>query len=266
MKKLLLAIVLSLGSGILLAHHNSYGSVNKSDLNIKMWDNSNFIITLNNNQPERTRNFSLINIRPGRHYVEIVQKKRNRNGNGGFVRTVYKGKINVPARKNVFVKVEGKNRLSFKFFKKRNRNNRHNGNNGNYGSGNYNGNFGSGCSSSNTGNGYYGESNFGNGGFDNHYNSNLMDPNRFNQLIRMLGNEHFDDVRLSIARQAIASNDLTSNQVSAIMNKFTFESAKLKFAKLAYNRTVDRENYFIVNNQFTFSSSVSELNNYILNA
>jgi len=272
MKNLLLGIVLSLGSGILFAHHNSYGSANKSDLNIKMWDNSNFIITLNNNQPERTRSFNLNNVRPGRHYVEIVQKKRNRNGNGGFVRTIYKGKINVPARKKVFVKVEGKNRLSFKFFTKRNRRNgngHHNGNysnNGNYGSGNYNGNWDSGCSSSNNGNGYYGESNFGNDSFGNYNGPNLMSQNSFNQLIRTLGQEHFDNNRLQIAKQAIAANNMNVNQVSRIMDKFTFENAKLEFAKVAYNNTVDRENYFMVNNKFTFSSSVSELNNYILNA
>lgn len=262
MRNLLLAIVLTLGSGTIYAHHNSYGSTQKSDLNIKMRDNSNFIIKLDNRQPKRTRNFSLKNIRPGQHYVEIKKKKPNRNGNGFFVKTLYKGKINIPARKKVFVRVEGKNQLRFRFFKKNRGNSSHGNNGGHYG----NNNWGSDCSSSNGNGGYYGESTFGNGGFDNHFQSNLMSANRFNQLIRMLGNEHFDDVRLDIARQAIASNDLTSNQVSMIMNKFTFESAKLKFAKLAYIRTVDRENYFMVNNQFTFSSSVSELNNFILNA
>lgn len=264
MRNLLLAIVLTLGSGTIYAHHNSYGSTKKSDLNVKLRDNSNFIIKLDNRQPKTTRNFSLKNIRPGQHYVEIKKKTRNQNGNGFFVKTLYRGKINVPARKKVFVKVEAKNRLSFRFFNKRNGQNAYGNSGGHFGNNNHN-NWGQGCSSNGNG-GYYGESNFGNGGFDNHFEANLMSPNKFNQLIRMLGNEHFDDVRLDIARQAIASNDLTSNQVSRIMNKFTFESAKLKFAKIAYNRTIDTENYFMVNEQFTFSSSVSELNNYIMNA
>lgn len=276
MKKLLLAIVLSLGSGILFAHHNSYGSANNSDLNIKMWDNSNFIITLNNNQPERTRNFNLRNIRPGRHYVEIVQKKRNRNGNGGFVRTVYKGKITVPERRNVFVKVEGKNRLSFRFLKKRNRNigngcngnfgNHSNGNNGHYGSSNYNSGWDGRSSSSNNGGGYYGESHYGNGSFSNHNVPSLMNQNSFNQLVRILGQEHFDSNRLIIAKQAVASNNMSVNQVSILLDKFTFDNAKLEFAKVAYRNTIDKENYFMINNKFTFSSSVDELNNYILNA
>jgi len=58
-----------------------------------------------------------------------------------FVTTIYKGRINIPSKRNVFVKVEGKNRLSFKFFEKRNRNNRYGSNHGNnYGSDNNNNN------------------------------------------------------------------------------------------------------------------------------
>lgn len=271
MKKLLFTIVLSLGSGLLFAHHNSYGAANNSDLNIKMWDNSSFIITMDNDMPERTRSFNLKNVRPGRHYVEIKKKKRNRYGNGFFVKTIYKGRINVPSKRKVFVKIEGKNRLSFKFFKKRkgygSHGNPHDdyGNDGHYGSDNNYNDWDSGCSSSSNGGGYYGGSNFGNGGYGNHSGPSVMNQNRFNQLIRLMGQEHFDDDRLEMAKQAILSNNMNVNQVSAILDKFTFDNAKLEFAKAAYNNTVDRENYFVVNSKFTFSSSVTKLNNYILN-
>lgn len=275
MKNLLFTFVLTLGSSFLFANHNSYGTSNSSDLNIKMWDNSSFTIKMDHKIAKKTRSFNLKNVRPGRHYVEIIKKERNRHGNGFFVQTVYKGNINVPSKRNVFVKVEGKNRLSFKFLKKQNRNNGHGnhhgnnghgnyGDNGHYGSDNYNDNWDSGSSSSSSGSGYYGESNFGSG-HGIHNGSNIMNQNNFNQLVRVLGQEHFDDNRLQIAKQAIASNSMSVNQVSIILDKFTFESAKLEFAKAAYRNTVDRENYFMVNSKFTFSSSVSELNNYILN-
>ena len=91
-----------------------------------MWDNSSFTITLDHHISERTRNFSLKNVKPGSHYVKIVKKKKNHHGHGGFVQTIYKGYINVPSKRKVFVKVEGRNRLSFKFFKKKN--NHHHGN------------------------------------------------------------------------------------------------------------------------------------------
>jgi len=276
MKNLLFTFILSLGSVFLFAHHHSNEASNNSDLNIKMWDNSNFTIKLDHKVSKRARSFNLKNIRPGRHYVEIIKKQLNRHGNGFFVQTIYKGKINVPSKRKVFVKIEGKNRLSFKFLKKRNRNNGHvthnvnhsyrQGSNpiNNYGSDNDD--WGSGCSLLNNNGGYYGESDFGNNGCGNHNGTSLMSENSFNQLVRILGQEHFDVDRLEIAKQAIYSNKMSVNQVSIILDKFTFENAKLEFAKVAYNRTVDRENYFMVNSKFTFSSSISKLNNYILNA
>jgi len=279
MKNLLVTIILSLGSGLLFAHHHSNSGANNSDLNIKMWDNSFFIIKLDHKITEKTRNFKLKNVRPGRHYIEIIKKKRNRHGNGFFVKTIYKGRITVPSKRKVFVNIEGKNRLSFKFFNKRNRNNGHgehygdyssgygngNGYGGDYESENNNGHWDSDCSSTNNNDGYYGESNFENNGFGKQHRQNLMNQNNFNQLVRVLSQEHFDDNRLDIAKQAVALNNMSVNQVSLILDKFTFDSAKLKFAKLAYKKTVDKENYFMLNSKFTFASTVSQLNNYILN-
>lgn len=262
MRNLLLTFVLSLGSGFLFAHHNSHGATNNSDLNIKMWDNSSFTIKLDHKVAERTRSFNLKNVRPGKHYVEIIKKERNRNGNGGFVKTIYKGKINVPAQRNVFVKVEGKNRLSFKFLKKRNRNNQSGGShvtNGHYSSSNY----GSSSNNGSTNSGYYGQSNVGNNGYGSHYGPVAMNENNFNQLLRIMKDERFDNNRLEIGRQALATNHMNVRQVSLIMKQFNFDNSKLDFAKLAYNRTIDKENFFAVNSQFSFSSSASELNNYI---
>ena len=44
---------------------------------------------------------------------------------------------------------------------------------------------------------------------------------------------------------------------------FSFEDSKLDFAKYAYERTYDIDNYYKVNDAFTFESSVDELNEYI---
>ena len=41
------------------------------------------------------------------------------------------------------------------------------------------------------------------------------------------------------------------------------ESTKLEFAKYAYKRTYDIENYYKVNDAFTFESSIEELDAYI---
>ncbi|MCB0820009.1 MAG: DUF4476 domain-containing protein [Bacteroidetes bacterium] len=90
-----------------------------------------------------------------------------------------------------------------------------------------------------------------------------MDQASFNSAIGTINNQTFEDNKLQIAKQVIGSNCVTSAQVAQIMGGFTFEESKLDFAKFAYGRTFDIGNYFVVNNAFTFSSSVDELNDYI---
>lgn len=75
--------------------------------------------------------------------------------------------------------------------------------------------------------------------------------------------QSFSDSQLKIAKQIFTSNCLTSSQVKEIMLIFSFEETRLDFAKFAYGRTFDLGNYYKVNDAFTFSSSVDELNEYI---
>lgn len=281
MRKLIFGIVLSLGCGSLFAH-NGLNTNRYSDLNIKMWDNSSFKITLDRDISQKTRSFNLKNVSPGSHYVKIVKRVQNHSGHGGFVKTIYEGRINIPSQRKVLVKVEGRNRLSFKFLKKtnphhhnaghgnghqgahsNNGNHNQNSNGGIYGSQNHGNNWGAGCESNSTYGGYYGQGNFGNNGSAQNYGPSAINDNSFNRLLEVLKKEHFDSDRLGIAKQAIASNHMNVNQVSAIMDEFSFDRSKLNFAKAAYNKTVDKENYFVINGKFSFSSSISELNNYI---
>lgn len=44
---------------------------------------------------------------------------------------------------------------------------------------------------------------------------------------------------------------------------FNFESTRLELAKYAYGHTYDIANYYMLNDAFTFESSIEELNNYI---
>ncbi len=90
-----------------------------------------------------------------------------------------------------------------------------------------------------------------------------MHPNAFGQLKSTINNQWFDSGKLQVARQAISMNSLTAAQVAELMQLFSFESSKLELAKMAFANTVDKQNYYIVNNAFWFSSSVAELDQYI---
>lgn len=85
----------------------------------------------------------------------------------------------------------------------------------------------------------------------------------FEQLKAALDNAAFESTRLSILKQALPYNYFTTAQVSQLMDQFWFESTKLEVAKLAYDRTLDQNNYYLVNNSFAFGSSVRELGDYI---
>ncbi|MFM7683799.1 MAG: DUF4476 domain-containing protein [Bacteroidota bacterium] len=47
------------------------------------------------------------------------------------------------------------------------------------------------------------------------------------------------------------------------MTIFGFEETKLDFAKFAYDYCFDVNNYFLVNDAFTFDSTKDELNEYL---
>ena len=74
---------------------------------------------------------------------------------------------------------------------------------------------------------------------------------------------NFDSDKLMIAKQAIQSQGVYADQVLRIMREFSFESSRLELAQFAYDRCLDIENYYVVNDGFQFSSSVRELNDFI---
>lgn len=75
--------------------------------------------------------------------------------------------------------------------------------------------------------------------------------------------QSFEETKLSSARNIASSNCLSPQQVKEICNLFSFEESKLDFAKFAYTRCTERNNYFIVSDVFSFSSSTEDLNKYI---
>lgn len=90
-----------------------------------------------------------------------------------------------------------------------------------------------------------------------------MKKSNFESAKATITNESFDETRLSTAKSILSSNCLTSDQVLEMCKLFSFEGSRLDFAKCAYGKTVDQNNYFKVNDAFSFSSSKEELNKYI---
>ncbi|MCF8373738.1 MAG: DUF4476 domain-containing protein [Bacteroidales bacterium] len=90
-----------------------------------------------------------------------------------------------------------------------------------------------------------------------------MDPGSFQSAKSSIQSKSFEDSKMTLAKQIIRSNCLSVAQVKEIMLLFSFEDTRLDFAKFAYRYTCDIGNYFMVNDAFTFESTIEELDEYI---
>jgi hypothetical protein len=100
---------------------------------------------------------------------------------------------------------------------------------------------------------------------DDNYDDNYgrsMNSSDFTQAKETLRKEWFENTRLTTAKQIIDRNYFTSQQVKELMLLFTFENNRLDIAKYAYGKTVDKRNYSVVNDAFTFNSK-EKLDQYI---
>jgi hypothetical protein len=104
-----------------------------------------------------------------------------------------------------------------------------------------------------------------NGQYYDRNSRRAMDNNAFQQLKQSIGNESFDNTKLKVARQFIASNYFTTAQVKELVLLFSFENSRLDIARYAYDYTIDKGNYFLVNDAFSFSNSKDALMDYIKN-
>lgn len=239
MKKLILLI--ASGIFIISAYSNNFN--NNSKLKLKMWDLSTFSVVFDGQMFANQSNyFVATNLASGNHKLKVIKHVYSGYGRPLQKIVVFSGFIHIPANSKVNAKINRFNELQIseiEYFDNY------------YNSSNYNGN----CSS-----------NYNNNYYENPYEynncSNYMTNSRFNQLKNSISNIAFDSSRLKVAKQAVSTNILSSNQVYELCKLLTFESSKLELAKFAYSSVNDKENYYIVNNAFDFSSSIDELNNY----
>jgi hypothetical protein len=81
--------------------------------------------------------------------------------------------------------------------------------------------------------------------------------------LSIIEKESFDNSKLNTAKQVASNNALCVTQIMQICRLFSFDQSKLDFAKYAYHFCVDQNNYFMVNDVFSFSSSKDELQKFI---
>lgn len=236
---LLLAFILLM---LLSNSASAYSHPAASDLNLRMHDNSFFSVRIGNMDYTSISNAHVItSLKPGRHYIEVVRYQVHYTGYGRTFRNpqlVFSGNINIAGRKMIFASIDHRGR-----YRVESTQNMHPHSQSAYQQPVYNQP------------GYYAPG----------YASQppVMSPHAFSMLKNTIAHSSFDSSKLNIAEQALSNNWVTADQVYQLMGMMTFESNRLKLAQLAYASTVDKHNYFIVHNAFSFNSSSNSLNTYI---
>ena len=90
-----------------------------------------------------------------------------------------------------------------------------------------------------------------------------MKQTDFDEAKKSIAAKNFEDSKLTVAKQVAGANCLFATQVKEIMQLFNFEDSKLDFAKFAYDHVYDINNYYKLNDAFSFESTIEELNQYI---
>jgi hypothetical protein len=87
----------------------------------------------------------------------------------------------------------------------------------------------------------------------------------FNRIKSRLQASFSDNTRLGIARQSIDNYYFSAEQIREMVQIFPFEASKLEIAKYAYGKTVDKNNYGIIQELLNTRSGREELARYIAN-
>jgi len=90
-----------------------------------------------------------------------------------------------------------------------------------------------------------------------------MQPRQFENLLFAVERESFDKDKVAIMTHASRNGAINSRQVLELMSLLSFDSYKLQFAKTAYRNTVDKQNYFIVRDGLSFTSSKRKLTDFM---
>ncbi len=90
-----------------------------------------------------------------------------------------------------------------------------------------------------------------------------MNSSTFGNAKKQVEGQSFEENKLQVAKQVLKANCISTSQIKEILGLFSFEKTKVDYAKFAYDRCTDQGDYFNLNDAFSFSSSVTELNDYI---
>jgi len=214
-----------------------------SIITVKSADNTDIRVILDGKRFEPHDDAIMFgSMEPGSHSIKIYRQRRN----GWFslpvagYELVYNTIVDLKRRTHLFITVERNGRISMQ----ENRLKRTSDRDRDY----------------NRDNEYSGQW----GDHDSHEGyAGAMSDREFRQVLNSISDEWLESNKFKSASHIVKNNSLSTAQVEQILLLFNFENNKLELAKDAYLNTVDKKNYPMLFDQFSYSSSKRELEKYI---
>lgn len=86
----------------------------------------------------------------------------------------------------------------------------------------------------------------------------------FKNMKKTIENESFNNTKVNIAKNIFRTKEcFTVSQIKEVLQLFSFENSKLDLAKYAYDYCTNPDDYYQVNDVFSFSRSKNELTEYV---
>jgi hypothetical protein len=90
-----------------------------------------------------------------------------------------------------------------------------------------------------------------------------METAEFEERLAAVKKVSFDKDRLAKAEQVFDDANLSTAQVMTVVKAFSFDDSRLAFAKWAYKITIDKKNYYKVEDVLIFGNSKAALRDYV---
>ncbi len=90
-----------------------------------------------------------------------------------------------------------------------------------------------------------------------------MSQSDYERALSSIKSKTFEDTKITTIKQILKGDCVTVAQLSGILKTLTYEESKLEIAKFGYDYVVDKNRFYQINDVFTFSASVDELNKFL---
>lgn len=85
----------------------------------------------------------------------------------------------------------------------------------------------------------------------------------FEEFLKAIRSQSFDKDKVSYVKTYMKNAYLNTDQIKKIIKEISFDASRLDVAKFLFTNCVDKPNYYQVSEIFSFSSSKTELNDFV---